>query len=255
MPDFWFLLVAFLSRLVAGMSAALLLVSPEEAEGRFFRNKLVIMLGLLTVALLATAAGGGRAVPLATGSTVRPGLLSAAALAYVGSVLWMLGRARWGRILLAALLLLAGYLTVVVGPAAGVGHAAWRVADPLSSALLLGAVLVAMLLGHWYLNAPGMSLRPIRRLVAATFGWLLMRAVVTGLAWSVVGGGSVDVPVAFHILRWTAGLLLPLILCVMVWWTLKVPNTQSATGILYAMVVLVFIGELVALMLVRLPVD
>jgi hypothetical protein len=32
----------------------------------------------------------------------------------------------------------------------------------------------------------------------------------------------------------------------MTWLTLKIPNTQSATGILYAAVILAFIGELTA---------
>jgi hypothetical protein len=35
----------------------------------------------------------------------------------------------------------------------------------------------------------------------------------------------------------------------MTWQTLKVPNTQSATGILYAGMILAFIGELTAALL------
>jgi hypothetical protein len=35
----------------------------------------------------------------------------------------------------------------------------------------------------------------------------------------------------------------------MTWETLKIPNTQSATGILYAGVILVFVGELVSQLL------
>jgi len=35
----------------------------------------------------------------------------------------------------------------------------------------------------------------------------------------------------------------------MTWYTLKVPNTQSATGILYAGVILAFLGELTSLLL------
>jgi hypothetical protein len=36
---------------------------------------------------------------------------------------------------------------------------------------------------------------------------------------------------------------------VMTWQTLKIPNTQSATGILYVGVIVTFLGELLALLL------
>jgi hypothetical protein len=39
-----------------------------------------------------------------------------------------------------------------------------------------------------------------------------------------------------------------LALAVMTWQTLKIPNTQSATGILYVAVIATFLGELVALL-------
>jgi hypothetical protein len=50
-------------------------------------------------------------------------------------------------------------------------------------------------------------------------------------------------------LRWGAGLVLPLVLAWLTWQTLKIPNTQSATGILYAAVILTFIGELTSQLL------
>jgi hypothetical protein len=40
-----------------------------------------------------------------------------------------------------------------------------------------------------------------------------------------------------------------LVLTWLTWQTLKIPNTQSATGILYAAVVLAFIGELTSQLL------
>ena len=40
-----------------------------------------------------------------------------------------------------------------------------------------------------------------------------------------------------------------MILTFMAWHTLKIPNTQSATGILYAAVIGTFLGELTALLL------
>jgi hypothetical protein len=41
-----------------------------------------------------------------------------------------------------------------------------------------------------------------------------------------------------------AGLVGAAVLTWLTWLTLRIPNTQSATGILYAGVILVFIGEL-----------
>ncbi len=48
----------------------------------------------------------------------------------------------------------------------------------------------------------------------------------------------------FLALRWLTGLVGTLVLAALTWQTLKIPNTQSATGILYAGVILTFIGEL-----------
>ena len=51
------------------------------------------------------------------------------------------------------------------------------------------------------------------------------------------------------LLRWSFGLLGVLGLLWMAWQTLKIPNTQSATGILYVAVIGVFVGELTGLLL------
>jgi hypothetical protein len=53
----------------------------------------------------------------------------------------------------------------------------------------------------------------------------------------------------FIALRWLSGLLGTLALAILTWQTLKIPNTQSATGILYAGVICAFIGELTAQLL------
>ena len=44
--------------------------------------------------------------------------------------------------------------------------------------------------------------------------------------------------------RWLSGLVGTAVLTTMSWYTLKIPNTQSATGILYVAVICVFLGEL-----------
>jgi hypothetical protein len=53
----------------------------------------------------------------------------------------------------------------------------------------------------------------------------------------------------FLILRWSFGLLGVMVLIWLTWETLAVPNTQSATGILYVAVMGVFVGETMSLLL------
>ena len=53
------------------------------------------------------------------------------------------------------------------------------------------------------------------------------------------------------VIRLAVGLLIPSVFAYMIWETVKLRATQSATGILYFTLVLVFIGELTGLYLVR----
>jgi hypothetical protein len=53
----------------------------------------------------------------------------------------------------------------------------------------------------------------------------------------------------FLALRWSFGICGVLALLWMTWRTLEIPNTQSATGILYVAVIGVFVGELAAALL------
>ena len=76
---------------------------------------------------------------------------------------------------------------------------------------------------------------------AGRWRWLLPVHIVLSLA-----GGVSTSWLVFLSLRWLAGLVGTLGLAWMTWLTLKIPNTQSATGILYAAMILAFIGELTA---------
>jgi hypothetical protein len=104
-----------------------------------------------------------------------------------------------------------------------------------------------MLLGHWYLNAPGMPLGPLVRLIGLLAASVVLRAAVcaAGLGMEIEAAGWPDLTdVIFLGMRWVGGLVGTAILAVMAWQTLKVPNTQSATGILYVAVITTFLGEL-----------
>jgi hypothetical protein len=116
-----------------------------------------------------------------------------------------------------------------------------------------------MLLGHWYLNAPGMRVDALRRMIdVALLAWLpqLLLAVVAAGGARLLSDSSAVAP-AVHsatasslwALRWLAGLVgLPVLL----WMsrkTLDIPNTQSATGILYVACLAAIVGELAAQLL------
>ncbi len=114
------------------------------------------------------------------------------------------------------------------------------------SALLLGSVTTAMTLGHFYLVIPGLSTRPLSR-VHNLFGFsLLARLALFGLC---VGIGWSPLPARFDLdammlaARVLVGFVAPLVLWVSVRETVKINSTQSATGILYAAVVVVMLGE------------
>ena len=113
--------------------------------------------------------------------------------------------------------------------------------------------MAAMLLGHWYLNAPGMA--ACAAAAAARRRWRLpssLHALVCG-----IGPGARTAAARrrrlqwwlFVALRWSFGLVGVVILIWMAWRTLDIPNTQSATGILYVAVIGAFVGETMSLLL------
>jgi hypothetical protein len=136
------------------------------------------------------------------------------------------------------------------------GHGWLAVAGSVSSALLLGAVTVTMILGHWYLVDTSLSIAPLRD--GAFWLWLsvLARWAVVGLAlalggWEVLHiGRAADLVFStrglFFLFRSLTGLLAPVALAALVWQTVKIRSTQSATGLLYVALMLVLFGELIS---------
>ena len=135
----------------------------------------------------------------------------------------------------------------------GVSAGFLKLASIVRSGFLLGMTMAAMLLGHWYLNTPTMELAPLRRLILAmgrgrrSSRQSSLRSG-SGANWSTQQDISTPV-VAVSLLRWSFGLVGVAALAWMAWETLKIPNTQSATGILYVAVIGTFVGETMALLL------
>jgi hypothetical protein len=127
-------------------------------------------------------------------------------------------------------------------------------AGDVTSAALLGAAVTAMLMGHSYLIAPGMSMTPLLRLIGAIGVAALARMAVDGYAlarWTTAHPFS-SLGNDFLLwlpLRWGLGFVGPLVLGGMAWQAARIRSTQSATGILYVVVVFCSLGELTGLLL------
>jgi hypothetical protein len=223
----------------------------------FFRVNLLVVMGLGTFAAL-----------LAHGAV--PGALwilpaAAAVVAWMGTVLWLAHRIRAGVgacALAAALLAVAVAMAATAVPERGSEVAVaplQTVTRHLLSGAIVGLTVHAMLLGHWYLNAPGMRVDALRRMIdVALLAWLpqLLLAIVAAGGVQLLSDSPAVAP-AVHsatasslwALRWLAGLVgLPVLL----WMsrkTLDIPNTQSATGILYVACLAAIVGELAAQLL------
>jgi hypothetical protein len=132
----------------------------------------------------------------------------------------------------------------------------------LASALLLGWSLMTMLLGHWYLVVPGLRFRHLVIFCQVLLSMVLARILTVAL--SLVVAASVDPLAEPHPLRiliglsghgmffWFRlmwGLAIPLLLAVMSLSCARRRANQSATGILYVLVMGSLIGEITALYL------
>jgi hypothetical protein len=169
--------------------------------------------------------------------------------AFVGSIVWSLDGAPGGPLMIG---LTTGSLLsdlALVGRLANL-ELAWfpLLANEFTSAALLGTAFTAMLVGHSYLLAPTMSLQPLLRLLAGLLGAVLLRMVFAGWGlWSWTEHHSLATLTEVTMwlpVRWGLGFVGPLVLGVLAWRTARIRSTQSATGILYVVVILCFLGEL-----------
>ena len=119
-----------------------------------------------------------------------------------------------------------------------------------------GAATSAMLMGHSYLIAPTMSLSPLNRLLGFLGVALGARTLLAclGLYWwtGYSQATSLEADTLLWLaVRWLVGLIGPAILGWMAWETARIRSTQSATGILYVVVIMTYLGELTSLLLLE----
>ena len=246
----------------AGILASLLLAPYGELRRFFFAFNAGLALAFLALSMSlrplpfaprldAPTAGPARAAGMAALAAV---LL---VVAYI-ALLYRRGGRDWrGVLALAASAALAATALDGAGRGAGWMMMALFSAAALSSAALLGTVIVAMILGHWYLVRRGLPVSHLvryARLLAGVLGvrgvlvvagLLLLGAEATGGMAGYLRGIVIDRGFFFWV-RVFFGLLGPAILTYMVYETARIRSTQSATGILYIEVIFVLIGELLA---------
>jgi hypothetical protein len=248
------------THLAIGALAPLLFISVKEMGPMFFR-----LISSLAILLLACAFW---AHPFAEISFATP-FLSSSAIA--GQVVTLLTASLLFLVLTIFLLNRGGKIYVALAIIAGLAATAklafafpnattvpgWMMAGSfMSAALMLGSVLGTMITGHWYLVNRKLTIRPLQLATWVFIGIAGLRTLLVMATMLLLSGSSQAVLAetarslldfsASGILFWARvgfGLAAPLFFGWMIWSSIKVRNTQSATGILYATIVLVLVGE------------
>jgi hypothetical protein len=124
----------------------------------------------------------------------------------------------------------------------------------LAATALLGSGMLAMVFGHWYLVVPNLSIDPLMILTKVYLGSVVLRIVtiMVSIGALVVINAIPPANVASELLvsqalffwpRVIFGVLIPIVLGVMTWSTVRIRHTQAATGLLYLVVVTLLFGE------------
>ncbi len=168
------------------------------------------------------------------------------------------------------LLIISGFIGFIFGllPLANQALAARGIVTPapwffdasvLTGALLLGAVNVGMILGHWYLLMRRLSFEHLVRFAQIVLGAVGLRILVVSFTILLLNNydanlGNTLIPslwsphgnLFFFLMRVLWGLVLPLGLGLLVLRCAQEKANQAATGMLYVMAVSVLFGELFA---------
>lgn len=161
-----------------------------------------------------------------TPSLVAGGIASAAGLASVALLAQVFALPTWGYV--------GTLLSLVIG------------------ALVVGAVSMGMILGHWYLVTPRLPERPLREMTFFLLVALAFQALIIVPALVLPRDAittSVDTPIGenpFFWLRVAGGVAFPFALTYMAFDSSGVRAMQSATGLLYIAMALVLAGEVLA---------
>lgn len=133
--------------------------------------------------------------------------------------------------------------------------------NALLSMLLLGFTLNAMMLGHWYLIQPDLPIAELKRISLIMLVLMTARLLYSVYPLSSIVAHKNEMEIysyflsttsgVFLLMRVTWGILAPLVFGYLIWNTVKISSTQSATGILYVAVLSVITGEIISLYLAQ----
>lgn len=258
------MLSLFLTQSAIGSLLLLLLMPPRAGGRRFFRYTVGQSVGLMVLGLTLGSADK-------TGSPFRVFLFGGAiVLLAASSGLFHLGRLGAGRVLLVAGLApaLAGMIgdALAMIPATDLSMSARFLypLDALTSGLVPGSALIAMILGHYYLNIPGLAINHLQRLTLAFLGAVLLRMVVVGVSLArsrdllaplvnlladtggvlPVGPGLDPFVLVLVLIHLMFGGVASGIMAFMAWRTSLISSTKSTTGILYVALLMAIMGEM-----------
>ncbi len=187
------ILTQFIFRASFGLALAMAITDPRRVTSGYYRNHAYVLLGFNALATMVAFTQRDRFL-------LAPPLL-AAIVSYLAAVLWLYEKPRAGQAMLAMVAAAALWGAWSAMPSTDEATAAETVLsllDAPTAGLVLGSMLAAMFLGHWYLNSPGMAIGPLKRLVALAGAAIVLRAVVEAAALALgAGSGQESGPWAF----------------------------------------------------------
>ncbi|GJM23335.1 MAG: hypothetical protein DHS20C15_32500 [Planctomycetota bacterium] len=262
--------IAFLVQTAFGSLLSFLLNDREALGPKYFKFGGWVLVALygLAASLVVPAAMSENAPAYANASMLTVLAAGVSMLAFASVSGW--DKPGLERVCLGAAVLSAGAAVVfaalgTVPAGADTQHLALILAVAFVSSLVLGFTTWAMILGHWYLTDHSLDIKHLGRLVKPLpwiFGaQLVISSLAMWLLWQTFLGPDVHdidtlmlrhpervVDVVNLWARLPVGALVPLVLSFMTLETVRLKKTQPATGILYAMCVTVYMGDLMGKM-------
>ncbi len=227
-------------------SGSLLVVGGTELAGGTTRGYRLFMAALLSVfaAILLLSELNLAPDTLADTAGMRRALVWLFGGLTIGYLLASI--AQWPRSGLAIAAGLAGTTALASLAAAGGSLSApLFTAQLMLSALALGAVNAAMLLGHWYLVTPKLSPAPLLRMMWLLIAVLLVEGLVTALSLTLVSSGPLSGPIGpITWLRLVVGIALPVVIAALAILASRAASLQASTGLLYIGLAFVMAGSI-----------
>jgi len=184
--------------------------------------------------------------------------IGAFAAVSVVQVIAVLGERRRAGIVLGAVGgVVGGVALIAIGVL--IAPPAWSLAgivgSLLAGAMLLGAALMSMMWGHWYLTSGRLPKEPMEQMALLVLGAVILQSVFVLLGVVIparevpLSEGSIGVALSANPAFWLrvgVGLLFPAGLAWLAWRTARIRGMMSATGLLYLALGALLAGEVLA---------